>query len=189
MSLGRGGSGKSRSSSARRESFPAGRLVQSFTLTMPGPPVPWRRPGATRGRAQGRRNEDQHRDGLDAWAQLWMVSGRPRLPDDAGVCMDVLFLLRRPDYHYDRRGRLRPEYAEATPHNIVPDLSNLMKLVEDGLNGLAWPDDRRIVDAHPRKRFAPAQAGRLGPRTVLRAWTYGSALDDPSATLDARVAA
>jgi crossover junction endodeoxyribonuclease RusA len=31
----------------------------------------------------------------------------------------------------------------------LPDVSNLLKLVEDALNGIAYEDDRQVADAHP----------------------------------------
>ena len=37
------------------------------------------------------------------------------------------------------------------PHTNTPDLSNLVKCVEDALNGIAYTDDRQIVDLHAEK--------------------------------------
>jgi len=39
------------------------------------------------------------------------------------------------------------------PHCVAPDLSNIIKLVEDALNGLAWHDDSRIFRIIARKYY------------------------------------
>lgn len=35
-----------------------------------------------------------------------------------------------------------------------PDADNILKIVMDGLNGLAYVDDKQVVDARCRKRFS-----------------------------------
>lgn len=49
-----------------------------------------------------------------------------------------------------------PRYVESEPDIHKPDGSNILKSVEDALNGIAYDDDRQIVDARvikmPRTR-------------------------------------
>lgn len=35
-----------------------------------------------------------------------------------------------------------------------PDVDNILKVVMDGLNGIAYPDDKQIVDARVKKRYS-----------------------------------
>lgn len=36
----------------------------------------------------------------------------------------------------------------------TPDIDNILKIVMDGLNGIAYPDDKQITDAHVKKRYS-----------------------------------
>lgn len=44
-----------------------------------------------------------------------------------------------------------PIRIEFEPDIHKPDASNILKSIEDALNGIAYVDDRQIVDAHVRK--------------------------------------
>lgn len=44
-----------------------------------------------------------------------------------------------------------PKRVVSEPDTHVPDASNILKSIEDALNGIAYVDDRQIVDAHVRK--------------------------------------
>jgi len=41
-------------------------------------------------------------------------------------------------------------------HTKRPDLSNLIKSIEDAFNGIIWKDDSQIIEIHARKIFGPA---------------------------------
>ena len=56
----------------------------------------------------------------------------------------------------------RREAALGAPHAKGPDLSNLAKSVEDGLNGVVWGDDRQIADLRLSKRYGPRPGVRVG---------------------------
>lgn len=49
----------------------------------------------------------------------------------------------------------------AYPHLTKPDTDNLIKLVKDSLNGLAWIDDSQISNVHGIKRYGPEALTRL----------------------------
>ena len=48
--------------------------------------------------------------------------------------------------------------AGAWPHTVKPDVDNLLKLVKDGLNGLAWVDDAQAISVTGRKQYGETAA-------------------------------
>lgn len=131
----------------------------SVAFVIPGEPVQWARPG--QGRKPGsktktiRYTKGPQRAHMEVVQRAWLVAGRPQLPTGP-LEIDVTFYLPRPKSHVGtgrNAGTLRTS-APAFPTG-VPDCSNLIKLVEDALNTLAWADDALFVDATARKRYAP----------------------------------
>jgi len=122
-------------------------------LHIAGKPIPWKRTNVYKGRrltpADVRAAEKAI--GLLAASQ---TTGGPAL---GPLALGLEF--RMPTH--DGRGRLG-EPGEWCAH--TPDLDNLIKLVGDGLNGVAFKDDRQIVELWARKVFhsEPATVVRLG---------------------------
>lgn len=87
---------------------------------------------------------------VDAWER----AGALRFPDDQPLGLHVVFVFERPASHFGtgrNAGRLKPS-ARLCPTGR-PDLSNLVKLIEDALNGNAFKDDSRIVRTIAEKRY------------------------------------
>lgn len=81
------------------------------------------------------------------------------------VELDVEFVLPRPDGHYTKAsGRLRKS-APAFP--ALPDLSKLVRAVEDALTETAYADDRQVVQINARKRYA-VRGGVGGAVIIIR---------------------
>lgn len=83
---------------------------------------------------------------------VWREAGEPRLPDDAAIELTVTVCVERPSSHYNSKGEMNAE-GKRNPHPArkKPDVDNCLKLVMDALNGRAYKDDVRVVDALVRR--------------------------------------
>jgi len=79
---------------------------------------------------------------------------RPGEPLNGALRLKLIFYMPRPKNHY-RTGKYAHLLKEASPHyhTSAPDTSNLIKLVEDALNGMYWTDDRQIAQVEAEKRY------------------------------------
>lgn len=62
----------------------------------------------------------------------------------------VRFYVPRPKSHYGAKG-LRP-VAPSYP-TVAPDVTKLLRAVEDALKGIVWRDDSQVVIQHAWKRY------------------------------------
>ena len=77
---------------------------------------------------------------------IWRDAGEPRLPDDVALAVSVQITVVRPASHSRRDGTLSAEgIRHPVPRNKKPDLDNAVKLIMDGLNGLAYRDDVQVA--------------------------------------------
>lgn len=75
---------------------------------------------------------------------------------DGPLELSVIFTVPRPKGHYGARG-LRPS-APAYPA-VRPDVTKLLRGVEDALTGIVWRDDAQVVAQHAYKVYGePARA-------------------------------
>jgi Holliday junction resolvase RusA-like endonuclease len=73
-----------------------------------------------------------------------LVEGRELL--DGPLEVHVRFVFQRPQSHHVANDRSRPLRPNAPVfHAQAPDLSKLLRGMEDDLNGLVWTDDSRIA--------------------------------------------
>jgi len=82
------------------------------------------------------------RAGQGAYTDKGTVEAERRVRD-AFLAVDV------PDYRLDATFRLDVDFYLGTRRHV--DLDNLVKLVKDALNGVAYTDDHLIVDERARK--------------------------------------
>lgn len=80
----------------------------------------------------------------------WQAAGRPQL-GDAPLAMTLVFNFARPASHRKKNGGLRQGAPTYPPR---ADVSNLVKGVEDALQGLMFVDDAQIVGVVASKRYA-----------------------------------
>jgi len=141
-------------------------------LEIPGPPVPWAakqtNPKSGNRFIPSRQVEATARV-MQAAKELLDAGGEPFKVGEP-LAISAVFFVKRPKGHYGtgrNARRLKPQFAKAWPTG-KPDLSNLVKLVEDGLvlAGLL-PDDDQIVrlDGPPEKRYT--QEPEEQPRSVV----------------------
>ncbi len=74
-----------------------------------------------------------------------------------------------------KRDHRRVASGVAVPVIVTPDLTNIAKSVEDGLNGVAWHDDAAIWNFWARKVYA--DDGRA--RVAVRLWWWPWSEDVP----------
>lgn len=82
-------------------------------------------------------------------ASAYRTAGGAALDGPVSVAIDVA----------RRLPKSRPKRVEEEPDTFKPDVDNVAKSVLDALNGVAYADDKQVVDLrvtkHPRRRGAP----------------------------------
>ena len=89
-----------------------------------------------------------------AWMRCVARAGRMAMGSTEATdlpCVLVVTIFRhRPKGHFGTRGLLLS--AAAYPAT-KPDLTKCVRGIEDGLNGVVWTDDSRVVEQRTKKRF------------------------------------
>lgn len=122
-------------------------------LVVPGPPTGKGRPRFNRTTGQAYTPAGTER--AENRVQLaWMDAGRPTLMDAEALVLRVEAVLGRPKSHYRTNGALTAKGLRCRWPTRKPDASNIVKVAEDALNGLAYRDDVLIVTLYVQKRWA-----------------------------------
>lgn len=106
---------------------------------------------------------------------LWQVKSQLEeefVPLSGAVAIKVEFFMPRPKSHYGT-GKNSGILKKTAPisHTKKPDIDNLLKLVYDCLNRVAWKDDSCIFECYAKKQYSET------PRTEI---TISEALVDES---------
>lgn len=94
---------------------------------------------------------------IDAWGPRGICEV------DGPLTLSLVFYVPRPDSHYSARlgpdgERVLKDSAPLYPSRSLGDLDKLSRAVKDALTGIVWTNDRRVVTAHPRRRWgAPSR--------------------------------
>lgn len=101
-------------------------------------------------------------------------------PLEGPLRLDAVFVMPRPGYLCWKRKPM-----PRVPHGIMPDTSNLLKALEDALNGTLWKDDAQVAEVHAYKVVA---AGDEQPHvevavTLLERPAEGAAREESTPTL------
>ena len=130
-----------------------------ISFTVKGDPVGWQRTGNNKktGALYTQEKTRQHEQ-LVAWSYRQQC-GRFRFPNKTYIDLRVFAYLKIPK-SATKRDREKMISGEIRP-TVKPDFDNIGKLVADALNGIAYDDDKCIVDAVVRKFYS------TDPRTVV----------------------
>lgn len=83
--------------------------------------------------------------------RMWkMQNGATMLQGPIKMTVLMCFAVPKSDSKVKRQKKLDDEIK----HTIKPDASNVLKAVEDGLNGVAYHDDSQLVEIYMRKMYA-----------------------------------
>jgi len=91
---------------------------------------------------------------------------------DGPLELHVIFYAPRPKGHYGsgRNSGVLKHHAPAYPI-VKPDVTKLLRAVEDAITGICWRDDAQVVVQHAEKRYGePARAVvAIAPVTTTQA--------------------
>lgn len=82
---------------------------------------------------------------------------------DGPLELSVIFTVPRPNGHYGARGLLpsAPEYPTTRP-----DVTKLLRAVEDACTGIVWRDDAQVVAQHAYKEYGEPAGAQVRVTTV-----------------------
>jgi Holliday junction resolvase RusA-like endonuclease len=136
--------------------LPRYRHIQ-HTFTIPGVPVAKARARVVDGRAY----TPEKTRAAESEVQFYATASHVPLIESGPIWLALVFVFPWPKSWPKKR---RPQF-----HTVKPDASNLLKLVEDALNGICWRDDSQVCVVHADKRYGET------PETVVR---YGSLTEE-----------
>lgn len=81
------------------------------------------------------------------------MSAAARLPVSGALVLSVRFVFTRPKGHLRKRGQL----SKSAPrhHTTYPDLTKLVRALEDALTGIVWVDDKQVAEHRTNKAYGP----------------------------------
>lgn len=122
-----------------QENIPA-TLPGVVTITIPGKPFAWRR-----ARSHGKiRFKDKDTEAHEAALQSIVLRDVPKaFEGPLRITVRAVFQIPASWSQKKRAAHL------GRPHTQKPDLSNIIKHLEDGLNRIAWVDDSQIAEYGP----------------------------------------
>ena len=78
--------------------------------------------------------------------EAFMAQNPDAVAAPAGVPVTLMVATDRP------LPKSRPKRIESEPDTVTPDADNVLKLIQDALNGVAWDDDKQVTQAAVIKR-------------------------------------
>lgn len=125
--------------------------MDALSFTIPGPMRGKGRPRFVR--ATGRAYTPQETENAEAWVRQCAVQAGAKPVD--GPLLLVLGIFVDVPASWSKTKRAQALAGGIRPTN-KPDLDNIIKLVGDSLNGIAWVDDKQIVEISAQRFYADA---------------------------------
>lgn len=133
------------------------------TFTIPGPPVGKQRARTVRNNGITRSFTPEKTVNFEALVKTSFRAENPEAvpaPGPVGMLCTIIYPIPQSWSGRKKAAAL----AEIIRPTVKPDGSNVIKAVEDALNGIAWVDDRQIVDERIIKLYG------IQPRTEVTIW-------------------
>ena len=110
--------------------------------------------------------------GHKAWRRLVEMAARQESilhlhHFDGAVNLSAVFLMPRPVAHWSRATGKLKQWAEEMQHTTRPDLSKLVRAVEDSLTGSLLVDDSQIVSLNGTEKKYCGSDGAVGVHITI----------------------
>ena len=88
-----------------------------------------------------------------AWSSHVSLIGKTTIPEPftGPVVLELAFMIVRPVSHYNKSGLKK---SSPLQHVYKPDLTKMVRAVEDALTGIAWNDDSQVIEQKTSKQWA-----------------------------------
>jgi Holliday junction resolvase RusA-like endonuclease len=151
------------------EPAPARYMGTSWTCVIPGKPKP--KGNATRVMRLGRFTKVMPSDATveaQNTGKAWAISQKPdqmlsTKDEPVALCADVDFVFAIPATRRKGKHALKP----GDPHIQAPDRGNLLKMLEDVLEMVAYANDCVIADGRVRKTWGATDETRVTLRAIV----------------------
>lgn len=126
-----------------------GASLNSLTFKIPLRPVPWKRPASVK-----TWRYDSQKKEKKLYQDIFRKAHPDHKPYTCALKVIFEFWFKVPKYIEKKN----PLLYHGEYYDNKPDLSNLIKLVEDAYNGMIWQDDKSIVSLEACKIYEEEEA-------------------------------
>ena len=136
--------------------------MNEYAITVWGKPFGKQRPRVVRGGRAFTPKKTIDYENMIAWEWTAKYGGKPI--DAVGFELFVYCCFLPPKSISKKKKQLMLEGA--IPYTKKPDCDNVVKIIGDALNGIAWHDDSQIVTCHAMKVYRPYQCVKIVVKSV-----------------------